>query len=209
MERKLDPVKAQASKEERIHLDEKTFRWMHNEDAMATEKLAEGIRKFNSDARHLEDYAVSKVTPNSGVNWPINNMKILVLNSGSSSQKASLYEIGEALPTLAPAFLWEGRIEWGSHSAAITVKNSKGITQKEQLTVRSREQAIRHLLRTLVSGSARAINSASDIDAVGHRVVHGGPHFEDPVVITPEVYSAIAGRPPRLRHCTFAPSWNA
>ena len=35
---------------------------MHNEDAMATEKLAEGIRKFNSDARHLEDYALSKVT---------------------------------------------------------------------------------------------------------------------------------------------------
>jgi len=35
---------------------------MHNEDAMATEKLAEGIRKFNSDARHLEDYALSQVT---------------------------------------------------------------------------------------------------------------------------------------------------
>ena len=59
--RKLDPAKAQASKEERIHLDEKTFRWMHNEDAMATEKLGEGIRKFNSDARHLEDYALSQV----------------------------------------------------------------------------------------------------------------------------------------------------
>jgi transaldolase len=62
LERKLDPVKAQASKEERVHLDEKTFRWMHNEDAMATEKLAEGIRKFNSDAHLLEDFALSKVT---------------------------------------------------------------------------------------------------------------------------------------------------
>jgi transaldolase len=61
LERKLDPVKAQASKEERIHLNESTFRWMHNEDAMATEKLAEGIRKFNSDACHLEDYALSQV----------------------------------------------------------------------------------------------------------------------------------------------------
>src|SRR6202008_2835237 len=61
LERKLDPAKAQASKEERMHLDEKTFRWMHNEDAMATEKLAEGIRKFNSDASHLEDYALSQV----------------------------------------------------------------------------------------------------------------------------------------------------
>jgi len=61
VERKLDPIKAQASKEEQIHLDEKTFRWMHNEDAMATEKLAEGIRKFNSDSRHLQDYALSQV----------------------------------------------------------------------------------------------------------------------------------------------------
>jgi transaldolase len=61
LDRKLDPSKAQASKEEQLHLDEKTFRWMHNEDAMATEKLAEGIRKFNSDASHLQDYALSQV----------------------------------------------------------------------------------------------------------------------------------------------------
>jgi transaldolase len=59
--RELDPAKAQTVKEEKLHLDEKTFRWMHNEDAMATEKLAEGIRKFNSDAGHLEDFALSRV----------------------------------------------------------------------------------------------------------------------------------------------------
>ena len=117
-------------------------------------------------------------------------MKILVLNSGSSSQKACLYEIGETLPDRPPACLWEGKIEWGGDTATIAVKNSKGIVQEEQLTVSSREQAIRHLLRTLLTG--KTIASASEIDAVGHRVVHGGPHFEDPVVITPEVYSAIA-----------------
>ncbi|MGA7234909.1 MAG: transaldolase [Bryobacteraceae bacterium] len=61
LERKLDPAKAKTSKEDRLHLDEKTFRWMHNEDAMATDKLAEGIRKFNSDAQHLEEYAASQV----------------------------------------------------------------------------------------------------------------------------------------------------
>ena len=66
LERKLDPAKAPASKGERLHLDEKTFRWMHNEDAMATEKLAEGIRKFNSDARRLEDYALSQVAEKVG-----------------------------------------------------------------------------------------------------------------------------------------------
>jgi transaldolase len=66
VERALDPAKALAVKEERLHLDEKTFRWMHNEDPMATDKLAEGIRKFNSDARRLEDYALSQVTQKVG-----------------------------------------------------------------------------------------------------------------------------------------------
>ena len=61
VERKLDPEKAKVSQGERLHLDEKAFRWMHNEDAMATEKLAEGIRKFNADARRLEEYALSRV----------------------------------------------------------------------------------------------------------------------------------------------------
>jgi len=66
LDRALDPAKAQAVKEEKLHLDEKTFRWMHNEDAMATEKLAEGIRKFNSDARLLENYALSQVAEKVG-----------------------------------------------------------------------------------------------------------------------------------------------
>jgi len=61
VERKLDPAKARASKEPKLHLDEKAFRWMHNEDAMATEKLAEGIRNFNIDAHRLEEFALTHV----------------------------------------------------------------------------------------------------------------------------------------------------
>ena len=53
---------AKKSATEKIHLDEKTFRWMHNEDAMATEKLAEGIRKFYADGRKLEQFAQARVT---------------------------------------------------------------------------------------------------------------------------------------------------
>lgn len=59
--RELDPERASASEGDRLDLDEKTFRWMHNEDAMATEKLAEGIRKFNADARRLQQYALETV----------------------------------------------------------------------------------------------------------------------------------------------------
>jgi transaldolase len=54
--RRLNVEAARASEGARIHLDEKTFRWMHNEDAMAVEKLSEGIRKFYADTLKLEKY---------------------------------------------------------------------------------------------------------------------------------------------------------
>ncbi|HXZ81257.1 MAG TPA: transaldolase [Terriglobales bacterium] len=66
LQRRLDPATAHASKDERLHLTEAGFRWMHNEDAMATEKLAEGIRKFNADAQKLEEYALSQVAEKVG-----------------------------------------------------------------------------------------------------------------------------------------------
>ena len=47
---------AKASPATKLHLDEKTFRWMHNEDAMAVAKLSEGVRKFYADTRKLEQY---------------------------------------------------------------------------------------------------------------------------------------------------------
>ncbi|MFA8300389.1 MAG: transaldolase [Hyphomicrobiales bacterium] len=53
---KLNKEKANASGEDKIHVDELTFRWMMNEDPMATEKLAEGIRKFSQDLIKLERF---------------------------------------------------------------------------------------------------------------------------------------------------------
>jgi len=55
LERKLDPEKAASADIEKIQLDEKSFRWMLNENPMATEKLAEGIRKFGMDLLKLEE----------------------------------------------------------------------------------------------------------------------------------------------------------
>jgi len=118
-------------------------------------------------------------------------VKILVLNSGSSSQKACLYEIGEMVPDRPPTPLWQGKIEWSGDTAAIIVKNSQRVTFEEEVPVSSREQVIRHLLRTARDGNARAIASTLEIDAVGHRVVHGGAHFKNPVVITDKVRAAI------------------
>jgi len=59
--RRLAVDTAKTSDVTRIQLDEKGFRWLHNEDAMAVEKLSEGIRKFYADARKLEKYAQAKM----------------------------------------------------------------------------------------------------------------------------------------------------
>lgn len=60
--RRLSVEAAKLSHVEKIHLDERTFRWMHNEDAMAVAKLSEGIRRFHADARKLEEYALKRVS---------------------------------------------------------------------------------------------------------------------------------------------------
>jgi len=54
--RMLEPSLSQTMDLQQLHLDEQTFRWLHNEDAMATEKLAEGIRLFSADLERLSHY---------------------------------------------------------------------------------------------------------------------------------------------------------
>ncbi len=59
--RKLSPSEAKTSKIEKLVLDEKKFRWLLNENQMATEKTAEGIRQFNADAMKLEKFVAAKL----------------------------------------------------------------------------------------------------------------------------------------------------
>ena len=59
VEKRLSAEKAKQQSVPRLDLDEKAFRWEHNQDAMATEKLAEGIRRFDADARKLEKLVTS------------------------------------------------------------------------------------------------------------------------------------------------------
>lgn len=126
-------------------------------------------------------------------------MNVLVLNSGSSSQKSCLYQLGDTLPDQPPACKWEGKIEWTGHKAEYSIKNSRGISrkggekekEKDRPPLRSREQAIERLLNSLWSGDTKAISGPSDIDAVGHRVVHGGPRYFEPAMINARVKAAI------------------
>ena len=71
-------------------------------------------------------------------------------------------------------------------------KMGVALSRKEEIKVSSRAEATAHLLDSLWKGEASAVSSLSEIDVVGHRIVHGGPAFEDPVVITAEVKTAIA-----------------
>lgn len=59
--KRLDSGVASAANLERVVMDERTFRWMHNEDAMATEKLSEGIRLFAADAIKLEKFLLTRL----------------------------------------------------------------------------------------------------------------------------------------------------
>jgi transaldolase len=61
LERKLDPEKGKSAKVEKLELDEKKFRWMLNDNAMAYEKTGEGIRKFAADVVKLENFVASKL----------------------------------------------------------------------------------------------------------------------------------------------------
>jgi transaldolase len=61
VEQKLRPEKAKSEKVEKLQLDEKKFRWMLNDNAMAYEKTGEGIRKFAADVVKLEKYVASKL----------------------------------------------------------------------------------------------------------------------------------------------------
>jgi acetate kinase len=118
-------------------------------------------------------------------------MKILVLNSGSSSQKACLYEIGDTVPEAPPACLCEGKLEWERGRTVLVVKNSHTKIEQEHAKI-SRVDALERLLDTLWKGEARSITGGERVDVVGHRIVHGGPKYEEPVLITADVKSGIA-----------------
>jgi transaldolase len=68
--RRLCVAGAEASPVERVDLDEERFRWLHNEDAMASEKLAEGIRLFHADAEKLRGLVTSLGQPRSNASSP-------------------------------------------------------------------------------------------------------------------------------------------
>src|SRR5207253_11337403 len=101
-------------------------------------------------------------------------MKILVLNSGSSSQKASLYDFTDPLPPSPTAALWDGQVEWQGDRVVLQTRNSTGAILNQATTLGPRPEATVRLLDALTRGQARVLSSLSELDVVGHRIVNGG-----------------------------------
>jgi acetate kinase len=131
-------------------------------------------------------------------------MKILVLNAGSSSQKSRLYEIRDTLPVLPPEPLWEGNADWTKEkgTATLEITPAHGQTIIQEIAVESRSEIVAQMLKTLWSGPTQVIERPDDIDLVGHRVVHGGPHYTQSIRITAQVKAEIR------RVSPFAPLHN-
>ncbi|MGK7910349.1 MAG: acetate kinase [Synechococcus sp.] len=121
-------------------------------------------------------------------------MKILVLNAGSSSQKSCLYELpSDGLPPSPPSPVWEAHIDWtvAADGGAMTVK-ANGAVLKLALADGERDDAIPRLLETLVSGDTQVLQQLSEIDTVGHRVVHGGAEYSEATAVSEDVKAAIS-----------------
>lgn len=122
-------------------------------------------------------------------------MKILVLNAGSSSQKSSLYEIpDDRLPVEPLDPLWEGLIDWTHQpgTAELKVKTHTGAEWQAAIPFEQRPPVVTQLLSTLWQGETQVVANPEEIQAVGHRVVHGGRHYHTSTRITPEVKATIA-----------------
>jgi acetate kinase len=121
-------------------------------------------------------------------------MKILVLNSGSSTQKSALFELGPKPSAEPTPSLWEGKLEWDGDKETLTVENTTGKKFNAEAVVQAKDRrsSLEKMLQKLWQGPTQTIRDGSEIAVVGHRIVHGGPHLYQPTIVTPEVKQAIA-----------------
>lgn len=117
-------------------------------------------------------------------------MIVFVLNCGSSSVKYKLYDMADE------TVLAEGRVERiGQDNAVISHKSTGKEPVSKTMPILEHTVAIRESLNLLTHGEHGILKSIAEIDAVGHRVVHGAESFSDSVVInerTKEILDSLA-----------------
>lgn len=118
-------------------------------------------------------------------------MKILVLNSGSSSIKFKLYDVDAQNDQFAA--LCEGQADRiGIEGSNITLKIAADHSKEKQYNdLANHKVAIDQILHMLVHGEKAVLSSLEELSGVGHRVVHGGEDFTASALVTEEVVDAI------------------
>jgi acetate kinase len=135
------------------------------------------------------------------------NMNILVLNAGSSGLKASLYQLTTAYLSIDPvAPLWTGQIDRHSdQTMSLKAETADGRSIRTTTTnpPTDFQNLLSHnLLNSLWQGETKVIDNITEIDIVGHRVVHGGTQYYQPTLIDAQVQAEID------RLSAFAPLHN-
>jgi acetate kinase len=114
-------------------------------------------------------------------------MKVLVLNCGSSSIKFQLIDMDKT------TLLTKGIVEKIGLKSSFLKLEYNGDKKEIDVDVPEHTKGIEYILDILVSKEDGALKSLEEIDAVGHRVAHGGEKFSDSALVTEEVISEIEG----------------
>ena len=112
-------------------------------------------------------------------------MKVLVINCGSSSLKYQLIDMdGEKV-------LCKGLCERIGMESSMITHEGNGNKATTPAIFPTHTEAFAEVVKKMTTGEGKVIDSVSEIDAIGHRVVHGGEKFKESCLITPEVVKAI------------------
>ncbi len=135
-------------------------------------------------------------------------MNLLVLNAGSGSHKCSLFRVGTVLPFEPLEPVWKAAImatDPGSTSQELSLTVEGEGRKKERKTLQadlSSRKRVEYLLNLLREDESLGLGNGEAIDAVGHRVVHGGVEFDKAVIVDAQVEEVIK------RLAAFAPLHN-
>ena len=113
-------------------------------------------------------------------------MKVLVVNAGSSSLKYQLFD------TVDKSVIAKGNCERiGIGGSRIVHKTTGKSEYVLEIELKDHSEATKLVVDTLLNAEVGCIKSADEIEAIGHRVVHGGPHFTESVLVTDEVLATV------------------
>ncbi|AHE62935.1 acetate kinase [Borrelia parkeri] len=113
-------------------------------------------------------------------------MRILTINTGSSSLKFTLYKHKNT------QILISGTIEKiKTKKSIIKIKTKNGLIEKTDKHIKSHKEALKQLIRILTNKKLKIIENPDEIQGIGHRIVHGGPNFKNSTILNTNTLSEL------------------